>query len=381
MSAVGELQKRLAQPPPSIRTILPDIPQALDQLITQCTEPDAAKRFQTTAELVAAIELLDDNGKLPARQADDPPAAMRSRRRSCCWRSPVYIWWASASVPSRHEHVSVLIADFKNTHRRCRASTARSEQTLRRALRRRQLHQRLRPRRESAQLGVPLARALDEARRARLAVKQGLGVVLSGSIEPAGNGYRDRGEGVADGHRRGDHRATASVAPSKDRVLETATTPDGARPQRARRRDVRIAAAVCDAQRVDEFAGRARVITRRRWRRSPRQVRGGASRAIQQAVELDPKFGLGYQGLAAMSRNLGQTAGRDEVHQGGAPLPRRDDGAREVRDARLLLPDHWRQSAVREGIRRVARPISRRQRRPQPTRGVPAPSCDRCARR
>jgi hypothetical protein len=62
VSAVGELQKRLAQPPPSIRTILPDIPLPLDQLITKCTEPHAANRYQTTTELVAAIERLDANG-------------------------------------------------------------------------------------------------------------------------------------------------------------------------------------------------------------------------------------------------------------------------------------------------------------------------------
>src|SRR4029079_2199875 len=36
VSAVGELQKRLAQPPPSIRTVLPEIPLPLDQLITKC---------------------------------------------------------------------------------------------------------------------------------------------------------------------------------------------------------------------------------------------------------------------------------------------------------------------------------------------------------
>ena len=63
-SAVGELQQRLAQAPPPVRSLVPEVPQALEQLVTRCTEPDAAKRFQTTAELVEAIERLDDNGKL-----------------------------------------------------------------------------------------------------------------------------------------------------------------------------------------------------------------------------------------------------------------------------------------------------------------------------
>ena len=35
------------------------------------------------------------------------------------------------------------------------------------------------------------------------------------------------------------------------------------------------------------------------------QVRGGATEPIARAVELDPKFGIGYQVLAVASRNLG----------------------------------------------------------------------------
>ena len=38
-------------------------------------------------------------------------------------------------------------------------------------------------------------------------------------------------------------------------------------------------------------------------------------RASRKRCELDPKFGLGYQGLAVMSRNMGTTAGRREVHR------------------------------------------------------------------
>ena len=84
VSAVGELQRRLAQPPPPVRSIVPEVPQALEQLVTRCTEPDAAKRYQTTAELVEAIERLDDNGKLrPKKRVVRLPLGGRSGR-SCC---------------------------------------------------------------------------------------------------------------------------------------------------------------------------------------------------------------------------------------------------------------------------------------------------------
>ena len=44
-----------------------------------------------------------------------------------------------------------------------------------------------------------------------------------------------------------------------------------------------------------------------------------ARQSYQKAVELDPKFGLGYQGLAAMARNLGRLRTRP-LHQASVAL-------------------------------------------------------------
>ena len=41
----------------------PRDPEAIDAITSRCLEPDAAKRFQTTAELQAAFDRLDENGK------------------------------------------------------------------------------------------------------------------------------------------------------------------------------------------------------------------------------------------------------------------------------------------------------------------------------
>ncbi len=93
VSAVGELQKRLAQTPPSVRTLVPAVPEALDALVTKCVEPDPAKRYQTTAELVAALDLLDDNGKLkPKKRVVRMPVAVAVASR-CSLTLGRYIWW------------------------------------------------------------------------------------------------------------------------------------------------------------------------------------------------------------------------------------------------------------------------------------------------
>src|SRR5262245_22086016 len=68
VSAVGELQGRLAQAPKSVRALVPAVPEALDALVTKCVQPELENRFQSTAELVAALDLLDDNGKLKPKK-------------------------------------------------------------------------------------------------------------------------------------------------------------------------------------------------------------------------------------------------------------------------------------------------------------------------
>ena len=63
-----------------------------------------------------------------------------------------------------------------------------------------------------------------------------------------------------------------------------------------------------------------------------------ARASLLKAVELDPKFGIGYQLLAVLSRNLGQLQEAEQVHQGGAAAPRRHDRARALLHARHVLP-------------------------------------------
>ena len=62
-SAVAELQARMVQAPPPAKSFVPDIPAALDAIVSRCLEPDPAKRFQTSQELAEALHRLDDNGQ------------------------------------------------------------------------------------------------------------------------------------------------------------------------------------------------------------------------------------------------------------------------------------------------------------------------------
>jgi formylglycine-generating enzyme required for sulfatase activity/predicted Ser/Thr protein kinase len=80
------LLQRLADTPPSIRKIRPDVPAALDAAVLRCLEPEPEHRFQTGADLVKVLEeeLPTTSGRRPSVAA----LAARSSRRPR-WLLPV----------------------------------------------------------------------------------------------------------------------------------------------------------------------------------------------------------------------------------------------------------------------------------------------------
>ncbi len=66
--ALADLMERIKEAPPSLRTIDAATPQPIDAVIARCVQPEAADRFQSSAELAQALAALDEQGHLrPAR--------------------------------------------------------------------------------------------------------------------------------------------------------------------------------------------------------------------------------------------------------------------------------------------------------------------------
>ena len=298
VSAVGELQRRLAQPPPPVRSVVPEVPQALEQLLTRCTEPDAAKRFQTTAELVEAIERLDDNGKLrPKKRVVRLPLAVAVAAALLTLSG--YIFWATRP-PVTHDPVTLVIADFREQHRGFRVRPhARADAQARAG--RGQLHQRVRPRRSPGAARDAAAGTLNETAARRLRSSRGSascwrarsarGQRLSISVNAT---QAVTGESI--------HGGSANAA-SKDEVLEVATP-----------LITRVRSALGDEASPPPSSLRWPACPRRlsRWSRTGSRVGTPlpgttTTRRFQHYSHsrwgLDPKFGLGYAGLANVSAN------------------------------------------------------------------------------
>ena len=189
-SSLDELRSRMEQAPPPAHTIDVTIPQPFDALISRCLEPDPAKRYQTTSELEAALNQLDDAGELiPVKRVVGLKSLVAVIALAVTLVGGT-IWYSRTLAPEKaHAPVSVVIADVQNTtgdpefDRTLEPMFARALQGAgfitavdRNGLR--------------TTYGVKPPDVLDEKAANTLAGQQGLGVVLSGAIDREGSGYQ-----------------------------------------------------------------------------------------------------------------------------------------------------------------------------------------------
>lgn len=301
-SAIAELNMRMQEPPSSPRAVDPDIPEALDRIITKCIRTNLTERYATTAELVADLESLDDDG-------NPLPVARKLTWRIGAVAAAVLLgfigltWWLASSpaAPVEHEPVSVVIADFQNS-----TGDAAFDQTLepmlRLALEGAGFVSAYDRNAMTRSLGVKPPDVLDERSATEVAVKQGLSVVVAGSVAQQGSRYRVslKATQAVSGTVITDETETAS---SKDKVLAVTTNlatkvrealGDDTSGSAQRFAMEKLSAASLEV--VREYATAMEALSRAKYEE--------AREHFAKAVELDPNFGLAYAGLAIASNNL-----------------------------------------------------------------------------
>ncbi|HEU4688471.1 MAG TPA: protein kinase [Vicinamibacterales bacterium] len=301
-SAVYELQKRMGQAPPSVKSIVPQVPEALDKLVARCIEPDAAKRFQTASELVAALDRLDDNGKLrPVRRVIGLPYATAAGLALLALSVGI---WFYTRPPVQHDPVSVVIADLEN-RTNDPALNRVLEPMLRRALEGAGFITAFDRSAITRTFGVQPPDQFGEVAARELAVKQGLGVVLTGTLDGQGRGgYRIsvKATRAVTGDTIVNAQGTAS---SNDQILEASTrlmtrvrNALGDDESESSQMFAMTSLSATSLDVVRHFATALEATSKNNFE----DARG----SLLKAIELDPRFGIGYQSLAVVSRNLGQ---------------------------------------------------------------------------
>jgi tetratricopeptide (TPR) repeat protein len=223
ISADDDLVRRMVKRPDPLRDTNPGSPEALDRIVTRLVEPDPKARFQTTAELVAALKRLDDNGvPLPLIQRLTPRLiATAATVVIALLAATFYFNRGSIVAPVHHDPVSVVVADFQNTTGDATFDGV-IESTVKRALEGAGFvaaYDRIALRNS---VGVDAPAKFDEAAARDVATQQGLGIGVAGTIAPQGSGYAlsIKAVQVADGNVIATSDRNAD---SKDNVVAAAT--------------------------------------------------------------------------------------------------------------------------------------------------------------
>jgi tetratricopeptide (TPR) repeat protein len=208
-NALSEAMARMQHAPAPVRTFEASIPEPIERIVARCLEPDPAKRYQTVSDLLTELNRLDADGREPIvipRPWWVPPFA-------ASWPGGVQIALAAAvalliagpaavlvvmlvrgggapaGAATAREPVSVLITDFVDpTNDPMFKGTL--EQALALAVEESSfITVYSRPSAQRLAQQIKPGSALDSATGRLISYREGIKVILAGSIEPRSGGY------------------------------------------------------------------------------------------------------------------------------------------------------------------------------------------------
>ena len=292
----------------------PTLPQALSNIVVRALEIEPEKRFASAGEMAQQLEIW------LGPTAGSSTIFLPAPRTSAHWK------WAAAALalllvvggivfrlkgPQKpkavHAPVSVLVADFTN-HTGDPIFDDTLEPMFNVALEGASFinaFSRGTARKLAGQLPHPTGK-LDEQAARLIAVSQGVGAVVSGSLSRRGDGYKLSVEALD--ARSGNSIAAAEVnASDKDKLL--LDIPKLVAPIRKALGDTTPESVQLAASGPFTVASLEVVHL---YSIAMQQQFGGnneeALRSFSKAAELDPKFARAYSGMAATSSNLGRQA-------------------------------------------------------------------------
>lgn len=312
-----ELTTRVSQAPAPMRSKDPGLPEPLDAVVTKCLQLNPADRFQTTAELAAALERLDDDGRLkpvPKVKRFTPRIAAAVALISVALVGGTY-WFARgpAAPPKPPDPVSVLIADFAN-----KAEDPVFDGLIEQALAvgvEGASFVRAYPRKDAVGVAarVKPGAMLDDDTAVLVALREGVDRVIGGSIEKAGGGYKLSLRIVNPADRK-TLTAWDTTASGKDDVLGAV----GKMAARVREGLGDRSASADKVKNEETFTAASLEAASAYTRGQELQWAGKYDEAFaqyQQAVTLDPAMGRAYAGLGAVANSLGRRQDAEEFYK------------------------------------------------------------------
>jgi tetratricopeptide (TPR) repeat protein/tRNA A-37 threonylcarbamoyl transferase component Bud32 len=303
-----DMTERFMAPPPPARTLNDAVPQPLDAIVTRCLQPDAAARYQTTADLMAAFDRLDEKGELL-------PITARVTRRQLALAAMLVVtllagtWgltrWFTPVPVEAPPPMSVLIADFENA-----TNDPVFDGTLENALNLAMEGASFinaYPRQDAMavanQVGSGITR-LDATTARLVSQRELIKVVLAGRIEPDGSGYRI-GLRVIDPIPGTTLSEATARAGSKADVLQALGTAAA-----EIRESLGDATSETEKLTADESFTAASLDASREYAMAQTLASSGKDEEAighyQRAIQHDPRLGRAYSGWALSADRLGR---------------------------------------------------------------------------
>src|SRR5581483_3889538 len=323
-TAVASLVRRTRERAAAVSDLDRDVPRTLSNLVSKCLERDLKLRYESVQALQADLEAWLGN-KRPSVSSVGLTVA---RWRRLPWTRVALAalavcavigatWYFSHGAPTaevQHPPVSVLIADFKNT-----TGDSVFDGTLEPAFSltlegapfintygRGQAH------RIGSQLRPGTTTVDDELARL-VAAREGVGIVIGGSIAPRGEGYRinsdvievSSGKVIAsdyvDAAGKDDVlRSVGKLAIRTRKALGDVTSESGQTAQIETYTSSSLEAA-------HEYAIAQELQSMGTWE--------GSVEHYQKAIDLDPNMGRAYAGLATVNANMGRRPDAEKYYQ------------------------------------------------------------------
>ncbi|MCX6550218.1 MAG: protein kinase [Acidobacteria bacterium] len=312
-----ELTERIAKAPLPLRSREPGLPEAVDAIVTKCLQISPSERFQTTAELTAALNRLDDEGNLvpePVVKRFTPRIAAAAAVIVAMLVGGTY-WMARgpAAPPKPPDPVSVLIADFAN-NAQDPVFDGLIEQALAVGVEGASFVSAY-PRRDAIRLAGQIKPGghLDAPTATLVALREGVDRVITGAIDKTGSGYTLSVRVVTPSDNKVVFSSNASAA-GKDAVLGAVGTMAA-----SIRAGLGDRTATSDKAKNEETFTAASLEAARAYASGQEFQWAGkyddALKSYQQAATLDPTMGRAYSGMGATASSLGRRQDAEEFYK------------------------------------------------------------------
>jgi serine/threonine protein kinase/tetratricopeptide (TPR) repeat protein len=323
--AMAELFQRIGAAPPAPRTFNPEIPEVLNDIVMRCLQPSPSDRYPTTQDLVTVLDHLTPDGHVRS----DVHEVIITRRRPLWQVAAAALaivalagsagWYVSNrtnnnDMPTRSElgldPISVLIADFDN-----RTGDPLFDGVIEQAVSlgiEGASFINAYPRRDALRVAATIKQGarLDEATAKLVALREGLGTVLVGDIEPRGSGYHIRIRGIGPGVDGLVRYSLEADAPGKAEVLATVGALAGQVRKALGDTEPAVTTDMFTAGSLEAASAYAQAQQLQALGRRP-----DALAKYEEAIRLDKEFGRAYVGAAVQYEALGRPAEAEKNFQ------------------------------------------------------------------